>query len=204
MNLPEIVKSLQFTVHRVFKKSVNCQLFTLSKIEGSTVNRKASGFTLIELLVVIAIIASLVAAVTFSWTNAQAKGRDAKRKGDLRAVQQTLEIYYQTNNKYPAANAGQIQCNAGTSTNPVAWGAVFACDPDGVGSLPNVTYMQQLPKDPVGTGATGQSEYNYTSPAGNTTYQLNADIENANDPDIIVSNLPCTPPANYNFCVINP
>ncbi|OGK18347.1 hypothetical protein A3G67_03580 [Candidatus Roizmanbacteria bacterium RIFCSPLOWO2_12_FULL_40_12] len=54
--------------------------------------RKA--FTLLELLVVIGIIAVLVSLGTFSYTTAQKKARDTKRKGDLHAIQNSLEQYY--------------------------------------------------------------------------------------------------------------
>ena len=180
-----------------------------------TINNRQlrSGFTLVELLVVIAIISFLVAAATYSWTNAQQKGRDGRRKADLKAVQQTLELYFQTWGKYPAAgtgaDAGKIACNTGT--NPTtngdntakAWGAVFSCDPDGTaGTQTAVIYMQQLPKDPV--GPSGRPEYFYST-SSNTTYKLNASLENANDPDINPpSNLPCTADSGYNYCVIQP
>lgn len=166
------------------------------------------GFTLIELLVVIAIIGSLLAAITFSWTNAQAKGRDSKRKGDLKAVQQAIELYYQANSKYPSASSGQIQCNTGTTppTNgdnaTILWGGKFECDPDGTaGTQTKITYMQQLPKDP-----TGISQYNYAN-SGNNCYVIAAQLENGADPDLTglpTPSSPCTVPVGYNYYAINP
>ena len=52
------------------------------------------GFTLIELLVVIAIIGMLSSVVLASLNSARAKGRDAKRLADLRAIATALELYY--------------------------------------------------------------------------------------------------------------
>lgn len=63
-------------------------------------NRK--GFTLIELLVVIAIIGILASIVLVSLNSARAKARDAKRQADLKQVAVALELYYNSNNAYPA------------------------------------------------------------------------------------------------------
>ncbi|PIS17839.1 hypothetical protein COW38_01245 [Candidatus Collierbacteria bacterium CG17_big_fil_post_rev_8_21_14_2_50_45_7] len=54
------------------------------------------GFTLIELLVVISIIGILVAVAVASYTGAQIKARDARRRSDMKAVQSTMEQYYAT------------------------------------------------------------------------------------------------------------
>ena len=53
-----------------------------------------NGFTLLELLVVISIIAILVTVGLTSFSTAQRKGRDAKRKSDVKEVQSALEQYY--------------------------------------------------------------------------------------------------------------
>ena len=53
-----------------------------------------SGFTLIELLVVISIIVILITMGMTSFSTAQRKGRDAKRKADLREIKNALEQYY--------------------------------------------------------------------------------------------------------------
>lgn len=56
------------------------------------------GFTLLELLVVIAIIAVLISMATVSYSSAQRKSRDSRRKSDLKSVQAALEQYYADNN----------------------------------------------------------------------------------------------------------
>ena len=59
-------------------------------------------FSLIELLVVISIIGILVAAGLAVYSGAQKRGRDAKRRGDLQAIQNALEQYYAENSyNYP-------------------------------------------------------------------------------------------------------
>lgn len=56
------------------------------------------GFTLLELLVVISIIGILVAIGAVAYSQAQQKGRDAKRVGDMKALQSAFEQYYSTHN----------------------------------------------------------------------------------------------------------
>jgi len=167
---------------------------------GFTLRRgliSAKGFTLIELLVVISIIAVLVASATASWRNAQMKGRDGKRKTDLKAVQQALENYLQTYGRYPTSSGGVITCSGGTAgSGNNNWGSILQCPPTS-----GAIFMQQLPQD-VSYQSTAGYYYNST---GTTTYVLSAQIENVNDPDIPPkASLPCAPQSGRNFCVINP
>lgn len=160
------------------------------------------GFTLIELLVVISIIALLVAASTASWRNAQMKGRDGKRKADLKAIQQALENYLQTYGRYPTASAtGVITCSGGVAGNGNNdWGGIFQCPP--APPATNPLFMQRIPQDPSYQDAT--SGYYYSNPT-TTTYVFSAKLENLNDADIPPkATLPCTPVAPRNYCVINP
>lgn len=153
----------------------------------------ARGFTLLELLVVISIIAVLVATATGSWRNAQEKGRDGKRKSDLKAVQQAVETYIQANGKYPSSNSGSIRCNIPGDSATINWGSEFECG--------GVTYMQQLPVDSAYQGSSGY----YYSSSVTTNYVLSAQLENSNDPELPPkSTLPCTPQSGRNFCVTSP
>jgi len=52
------------------------------------------GFTLLEMLVVLGIIAIILSVLTVSFSITQKKSRDAKRKGDIKALQSGLEQYY--------------------------------------------------------------------------------------------------------------
>lgn len=60
------------------------------------------GFTLVELLVVISIIAILSVIGVVIFTNVQKSARDAKRRGDLKAIVNALEIYRTSNGRYPS------------------------------------------------------------------------------------------------------
>lgn len=64
---------------------------------------KLGAFTLLELLVVIAIMAILISLGVASFSNAQRKSRDSRRREDIKSVQNGLEQYYADNNgSYPA------------------------------------------------------------------------------------------------------
>lgn len=64
-----------------------------------------SGFTLLEILIVIAIIGILVSIGVASYSTAQTKGRDSRRRSDLKAAQTAFEQYYadSASASYPAA-----------------------------------------------------------------------------------------------------
>ncbi|MCR4277661.1 MAG: hypothetical protein NUV85_01440, partial [Candidatus Berkelbacteria bacterium] len=135
-----------------------------------------------------------------SWQNAQMKARDGKRKSDIRAVQQGLEIYLQRNGKYPSADTfGQIKCNVDGDALAREWGDPFACG--------GMLYMQQLPSDPVfvksGSGLASYipRQYNYQNPK-NSAYVLSANLENVNDFEL--ARLVCVPQIGYNYCVVSP
>lgn len=89
------------------------------------------GFTLIELLVVIAIIGILSSVVLASLNSARVKGRDARRVSDVKQLQLALELYYDTNQSYPAGSgAASTTLTALTSSN----------------------YISSIPSDPTNSG----------------------------------------------------
>lgn len=92
-------------------------------------------FTLLEILVVVGIIAILIAMGAVSYSSAQKKARDAKRKSDLKSIQNAMEQYY--------ANC--------TSLYPTGIPAVGTAFTTGASCAnPNVTLMNYFPTDPLG------------------------------------------------------
>ncbi len=61
-------------------------------------SRRLFGFTLIELLVVISIIGILMAIGAVSYSGTQKKARDTRRRAEMKAVQNAMEMYAANNN----------------------------------------------------------------------------------------------------------
>ena len=83
--------------------------------------RNNSGFTLIEVLIVISIIGLLSAATLIGLGTFRGQGRDARRLGDLRQIQNGLELIYAKTGEYPAdiSDATFKAANIGVSAVPV-------------------------------------------------------------------------------------
>ena len=90
------------------------------------------GFTLIEILVVVGIIAILIGMGTVSFSTAQKKARDARRKADMQAIQNSFEQYYSICGfSYPVTGTGDVD-------------TTIAC------ADPVQTIMETVPTDPLG------------------------------------------------------
>ena len=110
------------------------------------------GFSLVELLVVITIIAILSVAAYSAVGGNTIKARDAKRKQDIGAIQQALELFYVDKGVYPAVSPS---------------GTVKMGGNDGLSKK----QLSQLPKDP-----NGNKEYIYRLGAS-ATYELASTLE---------------------------
>ena len=152
--MPNLVHSLESVVRR---KTTRYPLPTTHW------RLRRPGFTLIELLVVMAIIAILIGAATVSYSIAQKKGRDAKRKADLKTIQQALELYFQDNKYYPPWTEGWRWCATATQ----------------LGDALEPTYIKKVPKDPLYADASKD----YFFDRSNKVYHLVAVLENTNDPE---------------------
>src|SRR3990167_2819011 len=139
------------------KGIINKQQLTFDKLESSVkgqvsvVQRKSKGFTLIELLVVIAIIGILASFAIASFTSAQAKGRDSRRKADLDAVSKALALVQNdcTGGNYPVISNGP----GGTSADRYVNFRNY---------LSSLNYMKNPPQDPMLTDTTGTYKYEYS------------------------------------------
>lgn len=111
------------------------------------------GFTLLEMLIVIGIIAILVALGASSYSTAQRKARDSKRKSDLKMVQNAYEQYYSICNfNYPA-------------TLPTAGNKLTATTVNCPSLAANVDLMT-MPADPLG------GNYQCVGTCNATTYTI--------------------------------
>lgn len=132
---------------------------------------KDKGFTLVELLVVMAILAVLVTLIAGGFRTAQMRGRDAKRKSDLKELANSLELYFSDHRAYPSVEgdtAGRILgCPAPAGL--CDWGNSEFTDG-------NTVYFKVVPEDPV----SGQS-YVYRAFSNNQKFQLYAHLENPKD-----------------------
>lgn len=86
--------------------------------------KQEKGFTLIELLTVVIIIGILAGLITVSVSSARSQARDSARKSDLNTLKTALELYYGSNNQYPASTCYIFGNNLYQSLSPYLSGKV--------------------------------------------------------------------------------
>lgn len=131
--------------------------------------RKRRGFTIVEILVVIAVISLLVSVSYVAFDIAKVKGRDLRRKDDLRTISSALISYYQDKDAYPpSSGVGTAAQYASDGTDP--W-------------IPDLTsnYIPKLPKDPAQASLTSNLA-NLFSPEMRQTGQSLLDFFAKNQP----------------------
>lgn len=142
--------------------------------------KKIKGFTLVELLVVMAILGILVALVAGNFRTAQIRGRDAKRKSDLKQLSHSLDLFYGDYGRYPDEFSGMISAcpfNPILSTGTTcSWGTSTMTDGKTV-------YFKTMPEDP---SSTGSYKYRIVPSSSNRKFQLFTRLENEQDSAIDV------------------
>lgn len=133
------------------------------------------GFTLMELLIVMVLLGILIAVVSGNFATSAKKGRDSRRKADLKNIATALEAYYSDKGLYPTSTVNGEIVGCGTNDSQVcAWGGEFK---DKNGTL----YMVLIPQDPA-----SNLRYYYVSATGGS-YQLYAKLENTLDQGVGVN-----------------
>ncbi|HCQ31160.1 TPA: hypothetical protein DIU27_02100 [Candidatus Collierbacteria bacterium] len=110
---------------------------------------KRNGYTFVELLVVISIIGIIFAVGVVSFTAITTRSRDTRRKSDMEAIRQALEMCRSLTGTYPSSIYDDVSC-----------------------SLVGPVLLKSTPKDPKPcTDQIGAYTYN---PLSATTYTLSA------------------------------
>lgn len=122
------------------------------------------GFTLLELLVVVSIIVILITMGLSSYSTAQKKGRDAKRKSDIKEIQGALEQYYSV-------------CGY---TYPTPTGTFYSAI---ICTTPSIAIMPAVYSDPRGI-----TPYYCSGTCGTTGYTICTGLEAETTPTFCVSN----------------
>ncbi len=123
--------------------------------------RGNKGFTLVELLVVIAILAILASIGISAYSNAQKRGRLAKRVADLKGIETALELYRSDKEKYPIAATWRSECSNGGNLSP---------DDVIPGLVPE--HLRSFPSDPQMDKTNNASCYMYISLEDGSGYKL--------------------------------
>ncbi|MBI3981050.1 prepilin-type N-terminal cleavage/methylation domain-containing protein [Candidatus Microgenomates bacterium] len=162
----------------------------LAFVSNHNVPIARSGFTLIELLVTVSVMALLSGLIMINIYGNLAKGRDAKRKNDIRELRTSLELYFSIKGEYPPSDGtwppaftstnGRVEgCGTYLNKQICDWGTPFVQD--------SITYMAALPKDPKGS----QSYFYQRDPTGSLSYIMVTKLERPNDPDLASSQANC-------------
>lgn len=139
--------------------------------------KKQKGFSLLELLVVISIMGILIALGTVAFITVQKKGRDSRRRADVKAMQDAFE-------QYRAENTGYEACST------------MAAYSDGSGAI----MPGGLPADPKNSGS---YVYNTGTGCDATGYCVCAYLESSNGNASAPTTATCDFTSGSYYCLTN-
>lgn len=133
---------------------------------------KLKAFTLIELLVVISLIGILTGIASVSYSNVQARGRDAQRKNDLSQLKIALSSYYnaQVPTQYVRSTADVTPAKL-----------VINGTTDALSAALKPNYVTNINLDPLNTGVYIYRYQSFLTNGVNRDFKLFATLENKND-----------------------
>jgi type II secretory pathway pseudopilin PulG len=176
------------------------------------------GYTLAELIVFLAVVIIIFVLAVMFIQSVRARGRDAKRFSDIRAVQGAIESYIQSNSDNPRKLPPGISTTTGENIANYKWSSSNVSDATLQKDLTSFLQNKNFPQDPIVSKG-----YNYIYCRKGHDYVLAAVMEKSGkiDSDIdgqfrtsgpapiytmsdvcILSN-PALPPTNFN-CSDNP
>ncbi len=127
------------------------------------------GFTLIEMLIVVAIIAILSGVVLAGVSNFQSRARDTRRIGDMKNIQNYLELYFNKCGHYPGGVDASGNC---TTTAPTDWPTLTSTMTGGTNPV-----TSKFPQEQVASRAA----YCYGVSSDQLKYVVGAVLENDNN-----------------------
>ena len=110
--------------------------------------RGKRGFTLVELLVVIVILAVLAAIVLPKFMDSGKRSKEAALKGDLKLLRNAVTLFQTDTGAYPATLADLAATSAPATGYDTAGASINL-----VASTWHGPYVQEIPADPVSSGA---------------------------------------------------
>lgn len=132
--------------------------------------KSKSGFTVVEIMIVVIVIAILASIVIISYSQIQARSRDARRKTDISNLIKALELYYDDNGAYPTVTSSDGSPGASWYSSDVAgWSAFKTTMASTIDSFP------VDPRNSVGDVTSSTSINNYAYYA-NTSNSCNASV----------------------------
>jgi general secretion pathway protein G len=120
-----------------------------------------AGFTLVELLVVIAIIGLLSTIVVVGTNYARENARDARRVADIDTIRKALEIYINTNSRYPSIAADTCLTNSDAIST----------------ALKNAAAISQVPVDPLPAWASDAAHCFLYKASDGSTFSIRYELE---------------------------